>query len=58
MKEPSGFAVHLISLRNSSETSDRGVLSQPKRNHETHHSPYGTFNTARSIHDDSDYTGV
>ena len=31
-KEPSGFSVHLISFRNSSETSDRGALSMPKRN--------------------------
>jgi hypothetical protein len=31
-KEPSGFAVHLISLRNSSETSDRGAISMAKRN--------------------------
>jgi hypothetical protein len=28
-KEPSGLAVHLISPRNSSETSDRGALSMP-----------------------------
>jgi hypothetical protein len=48
----SGFSVHLISLRNSPETSDRGALSMPKKNHETHNSPYGTFNTARSNHDD------
>ena len=53
-KEPSGFAVHLISFRNSSETSDIGVLSMPKKNHETHHHPYETFNTARINQDDSD----
>ena len=58
MKEPSGFAVHLISLRNSSETSDRGVLSKPKGNHETHHPTYGTFNTARNHNDDSNYTEI
>jgi hypothetical protein len=33
-KEPSGFSVHLISLRNSSETSNRGALSMPKRSNQ------------------------
>ena len=46
-KEPSGFAVHLISFRNSSETSDRGVLSMPKKNHETHHPPIMGLSTQR-----------
>jgi hypothetical protein len=52
-KKPSGLVVHLISLRNISEKSDRGALSMPKKNHETHHLPYGTFNTTRSNQDDS-----
>jgi hypothetical protein len=37
------LAVHLISLTNSSKTSDRGALSRAKKNYETHHPPYGTF---------------
>jgi hypothetical protein len=45
-KVPSGFTVHLISLRNSSKTSERGALSMPKRNHETHYPPNGTLNSS------------
>ena len=36
-KEPSGFAVHLISLTFSTATFDRGALSMPKPAYKTHH---------------------
>ncbi len=36
-KEPSGFAVHLISLAFSTATFDRGALSMPKPAYKTHH---------------------
>ena len=35
-KEPSGFAVHLISLTFSTATFDRGALSMPKPAYKTH----------------------
>ncbi len=36
-KEPSGFAIHLISLTFSTATFDRGALSMPKPAYKTHH---------------------
>ena len=52
-KEPAKIVVHLIFLKDSSETFHRGAYLCLIKHYETHHPSYGTFNTARNNQDDS-----